>query len=32
MQVGPCFVHLMAKNTTMKTKFKIYFKYKHMQI
>jgi hypothetical protein len=32
MQVGSCFGHLVAKNTTAKTEFKMYHKYKHIQI
>jgi hypothetical protein len=32
MQIGSCFVHLVAKNTMVKTEFKMYCKYKHMQI
>jgi hypothetical protein len=32
MQVGSYLVHLVTKNTTVKTEFKMYCKYKHMQI
>jgi hypothetical protein len=32
IQVRSCFVHLIAKNTTVKTEFKMYYKYNHMQI
>jgi hypothetical protein len=32
MQVRYCFVHLVVKNITVKTKFKMYYKYKHMQV
>jgi hypothetical protein len=27
-----CFIHLVTKNITVKTKFKMYCKYKHLQI
>jgi hypothetical protein len=30
MQVRYCFVHLLIKNTAVKTEFKMYYKYKHM--
>jgi hypothetical protein len=32
MQERSCLVHLEAKNTTVKTEFKMYCKYKYMQI
>jgi hypothetical protein len=32
MQVEYYFVHLVAKKRTVKTEFKMYCKYKHMQI
>jgi hypothetical protein len=32
MQLGYCLIHPVAKNTTLKMKFKMYYKYKHMQI
>jgi hypothetical protein len=30
MQVRSYFIHLVVKNTTIKTEFKMYFQYKHM--
>jgi hypothetical protein len=32
MQVGSCFVYLVASNPTVKTEFKMYCKYKNVNI